>query len=530
TLRVTARRLSAGFNTANEILGYGIPDDASTDEGDTDFGATLEHRGLSDRWHTLVQFGGLRLRQQYNDWAPTGIPYDPYDLGYPSYYLGAPVTIRGANGYIATPASIAAVDPSLPYPGQAIFQYAGDYPELSSYLTNTNTLYAQTDYRFNEKLTALFGFRYSNETGFTFEPYVGQQSTDRNNYSYLMEIQGGFWSRLFYTLGGGIEDNAVFGVAGTPRASLAYYLIRPGDSKVFSGTRLTFNFAKGIKEPSIYYQNNSLYGLLSNTSIVPNGPQLIQQYHVRPFLSEDSRTYDGGVQQQLFGGKAQFSAIYFHNEFTNQAEYVPGSALAELGVPAEVAEALSYYGAAVNTLNYRAQGAELSFRYRVNHAVTVRGGWTYTDAVVQQSFASSALQPAINPLFPTVPIGAYSPLVGARPFRIAPNTGYAGVDWLYRKWFVSGTGTFASRRDDSTFLSDTEFGNTLLLPNRNLDPGYQKVDLYASYQVMKRLSLYTAMSNLLNQHYQEVWGYPSLPFTVRAGMKFNFGGESWKLQ
>ena len=530
TLRVTARRLSAGFNTANEILGYGIPDDASTDEGDTDFGATLEHRGLSDRWHTLVQFGGLRLRQQYNDWAPTGIPYDPYDLGYPSYYLGAPVTIRGANGYIATPASIAAVDPSLPYPGQAIFQYAGDYPELSSYLTNTNTLYAQTDYRFDEKLTALFGFRYSNETGFTFEPYVGQQSTDRNNYSYLMEIQGGFWSRLFYTLGGGIEDNAVFGVAGTPRASLAYYLIRPGSSKVFSGTRLTFNFAKGIKEPSIYYQNNSLYGLLSNTSIVPNGPQLIQQYHVRPFLSEDSRTYDGGVQQQLFGGKAQFSAIYFHNEFTNQAEYVPGSALAELGVPAEVAEALSYYGAAVNTLNYRAQGAELSFRYRVNHAVTVRGGWTYTDAVVQQSFASSALQPAINPLFPTVPIGAYSPLVGARPFRIAPNTGYAGVDWLYRKWFVSGTGTFVSRRDDSTFLSDTEFGNTLLLPNRNLDPGYQKVDLYASYQVMKRLSLYTAMSNLLNQHYQEVWGYPSLPFTVRAGMKFNFGGESWKLQ
>ena len=104
----------------------------------------------------------------------------------------------------------------------------------------------------------------------------------------------------------------------------------------------------------------------------------------------------------------------------------------------------------------------------------VRGGWTYTDAVVQQSFASSALQPAINPLFPTVPIGAYSPLVGARPFRIAPNTGYAGVDWNDRRWFVSAMGTFVSRRDDSTFLSDTEFGNTLLLPNRNLDPGYQK--------------------------------------------------------
>ena len=87
-----------------------------------------------------------------------------------------------------------------------------------------------------------------------------------------MEIQGGLWNRLFYTLGGGIEDNAVFGVVGTPNVSLAYYLKRPGSGSIFSGTRLTFNFAKGIKEPSIYYQNNSLYGLLENTSIVPNGP------------------------------------------------------------------------------------------------------------------------------------------------------------------------------------------------------------------------------------------------------------------
>ena len=159
----------------------------------------------------------------------------------------------------------------------------------------------------------------------------------------------------------------------------------------------------------------------------------------------------------------------------------------------------------------------------------VRGGWTYTDAVVQQSFASSALEPAINPLFPTIPIGAYSPLVGARPFRIAPNTGFAGVDWTYRRLFVSAMGTFVSRRDDSTFLTDTDFGNTLLLPNRNLDPSYQKIDLYGSYQLKKYLNLYTSMSNILNQHYQEVYGYPALPFTIRAGIKLTFGGESWKL-
>ena len=362
TLRATIWRMASGYNTSNAIAAYGIPDDASTVNGDTAFGATLENRSMADRWHNLVQYGGVRLRQQYNDWAPTGVPYDPYGLGYPSYYMGLPVTQQGANGYVATPAAIAQAEPWLALPGQAIYQYAGAYPELSSYVTNTNFVYGQSDYRFNEKLTALFGFRYTSENGLTYNDYDGIQSTDRNNFSYTMEIQGGLWNRLFYTLGGGIEDNAVFGVAETPNVSLAYYLKRPDSSNVFSGTRLTFNFAKGVKEPSIYYQNNSLYGLLSNPSLVPNGPQLIAQYHVHPFLSEDSRTYDGGLEQQLFSGKAKFSAIYFHNEFTNQPEFVSPTYLAQLGVPEQVVEALGYFSAAVNTLNYQAQGVEVGLQ------------------------------------------------------------------------------------------------------------------------------------------------------------------------
>ena len=113
TLRATVRRMVAGFNSSNAVAAYGIPDDAATAEDDTSFGVTLENHA-SDRWHNLVRAGGLRLRQQYSDYAPTGIPYDPYDLGTPSYYLGAPVTQQGANGYSITPAMVAAIDPSLP--------------------------------------------------------------------------------------------------------------------------------------------------------------------------------------------------------------------------------------------------------------------------------------------------------------------------------------------------------------------------------------------------------------------------------
>jgi iron complex outermembrane receptor protein/vitamin B12 transporter len=86
------------------------------------------------------------------------------------------------------------------------------------------------------------------------------------------------------------------------------------------------------------------------------------------------------------------------------------------------------------------------------------------------------------------------------------------------------------RRDDSDFLSDANFGTTLLLPNRNLDPAYQRLDLSGSYQVSHLLTLYSSFQNILSEHYNEAFGYPALPFTFRSGIKLTFGGESWKLK
>jgi iron complex outermembrane receptor protein/vitamin B12 transporter len=35
-------------------------------------------------------------------------------------------------------------------------------------------------------------------------------------------------------------------------------------------------------------------------------------------------------------------------------------------------------------------------------------------------------------------------------------------------------------------------------------------------------------TNLLSEHYQGEFGYPALPFSFRAGMKFTIGGaEGW---
>jgi vitamin B12 transporter len=509
-VRATVRRLVTAAGEPNAIQLFGIPDDAGQKEQETFIGATFQQQTTS-QWRNLLRYGALRLRSQFTDYSPTGIPYNSPVVG--PLYIGAPIVIRGANGYSVS--------------GQAAFQFPGAYPNQFITSTDRDFVYAQTTYQVKPQLTALLGFRYEAERGFTQSSF-GKSPADRRNYSYTLQVAGNLANRFYYTLGSGIENNAIFGVEATPRVSVAYYLLRPDSSRVFSGTKIRGSFGTGIKEPSIFNAGNSLFSLLQQLS---NGQQLISQFHVTPIGAERSRTYDGGIEQSLFEGRAKLEITYFHNEFTHMVEFVPMQGLIDIGVPQPIAQALQF-GATVNSQAFRAQGGEAELECRSGRGLVARSGYTYLDAVVQRSFTSDAIGPSFNTAstFPTIPIGAFSPLTGARPFRRAPHSGYLALAYHHSRWAASLTGTFVGRRDDSDFLSDKDGGTSLLMPNRNLDAAYQKVDIGGSYQVNHSLSVYTDLQNLLSEHYAEAFGYPALPFTFRSGIRITLGGETWKLK
>jgi vitamin B12 transporter len=521
SLRATVWHDQLAGGQPNAILLYGIPDDTRQANEDSYFGATFDTQTTAV-WHNLVRYSGLRLRSEYTDFAPTGIPQYQDSVTYASCtpqtdpncvvadYLGAPVTVHGANGYTVS--------------GQAIFQYPQQYPNTYATSTDRDSMYAQSDYLIRRHLLVLGGFQYEDERGYSGVP---ANSIERRNYSYTLLFQGDIKGRLFYTLGTGVEDNQLFGVVPTPRASLAYLLKQSNPSGVLGGTRLRASFGRGIKEPSIFEQTDSLYNQLAG---LPNGNQLIAQYHVGQIGPEWSRTYDGGLEQELARGRAKISITYFHNEFTNGIEYIPSQGLIDLGVPTSVAAAASY-GATVNSQAYRAQGVETEAQVQLSRDLFVRGGYTYLDAVVQRSFSSDAIGPTYNLNFPTIPIGAYSPLIGARPFRRAPHSGYFGVTYAHARFSSLLTGTLVGRRDDSDFLAyDADYMPTMLLPNRNLDGTYQRLDMSASYQVSHRIQVISRFENLLSEHYSEAFGYPALPFTFRSGVQLTLGGESWNLK
>ncbi len=89
----------------------------------------------------------------------------------------------------------------------------------------------------------------------------------------------------------------------------------------------------------------------------------------------------------------------------------------------------------------------------------------------------------------------------------------------------SFSGAFASRSDDSTFLAFSSLAgdNSLLLPNRNLDAAYAKIDAGGSYQVLPWLGVYAQVNNLVGDQHIGPIGYPSLPLNFRTGLRLSWG-------
>ncbi len=517
TVRVTARNGTSAVGLPGAYNLFGLTNDGKQSNQDTYLSGTIENQ-TNELWHNLVRYGLTRKRQQTAQWYPAGIPITTpgFDGAPVTNYYGNVVTIRGANGYNAT--------------GQALLNYGPDdfgvYPNASDAANNRDQLYFQSDYRVTPHLLALFGFRFENERGaYHNAAFFTNYALERTNYDYIGELQGDFRNRFFYSLGGNVEKNQLFGTVGDPRIGLAYYPVRPGAGWAH-GTKLKFNFAKGIQEPDLFSQFDSLAGILD-----ANGESaVVAQYGIRPIGGEESRTYDGGVEQSFFSQRLLLNATYFHNQFGNQIEFVSADSLQQLGVAPAVIAILNqtFGGADVNTLSFRAQGAEIELQSQITGSLFGRGGYTYTDAVTERSFASSAAFPTTNPNIPGVLIGASSPLVGARPFRRAPHVGFVGVTYTHNQWFAQITGAFASRSDDSTFLAYQSLAgdNSLLLPNRNLDAAYAKLDAGGSYQVKPWLGVYAQLDNLVSDQHIGPIGYPSLPFTFRTGLRFAFGPGS----
>jgi vitamin B12 transporter len=488
----TLRWLEGEFGSANAFSLYQVADDSTT-SNDQLYGTIAADSQHTDRWQSSIRFGSAGQTFQYVNPTPTGTPFDPFGFGV--NYLGNTVTLSGANGASVT--------------GRAILDFDGVYPSTFDTRTTRRALSGESTFQVRPELAISGGARWEREQA--FEDPDGDPTITRNNGGAFVEARAAVTSRAYLSGGIGVEHNEVFGNETVPRFSAAVYLRQPS-AAALGETKVSFNVGKGIKAPSVGQQQSALFELVQGTPVAPS---------VSPIGPEKSRGWDIALEQGFGGGRYRARIGYYNNEFENLIEFLGRTALVRAGVPPDVAAATAF-GAYINSQSFDAHGVELSVDAAIRRVVRFGASYTYLDAEVTQAFSASAVT---NPAFPNVSIGQYSPLVGERPFRRPANSGTLFVSYANGPAAVALTAYFAGKRDDSTFLSDEFFGNSLLLPNQNLDPAYQKIDLSVSYRVHRQAKVYTSIENLFDKEYEAAFGFPSLPFTIRAGVTVTFGGD-----
>jgi vitamin B12 transporter len=488
----TLRWLDGKFGSANGFSLFGIADD-STSESDQLYGTLTAESLHNNRWQSTIRFGSAGQTLHVVNPTPTGTPYDPFGFG--ANYLGNTVTLTGANDATVT--------------GRAVLDFSGTYPSTFESRMTRRALSGETTFQAPPAVAISAGARWEREKG--YDDPDDDPIVTRNNGGAFVEARATVMNRAYLSGGVGVEHNEVFGNEAVPRFSAAVYLRQPSAGGL-GDTKVSFNVGKGIKAPSVFQQQNSVFELVQGTPLAAP---------VAPVGPEKSHGWDIALEQGFGGGQYRARIGYYDNAFEDLLEFLNRIALVRAGVPPEVAAATAF-GGYINSQSFTAKGVELSADAVIRRVVRFGASYTYLDAEVTQTYGVNAV---INPAFPAVPIGAFAPLVGERPFRRPANSGALFVSYVNGPASVALSAYFAGTRDDSTFLSDQDFGNTMLLPNQNLDPAYQKVDLSVSYRVHRQAKLYTSIENLFDKKYEASFGFPSLPFSIRAGVAVTFGGD-----
>ena len=130
------------------------------------------------------------------------------------------MTLEGANGYSVT--------------GQGILDFCCTFPSVFDSGTTRRTLLGQTSFQASPALELSGGVRIENEDGFTQS--TSRSVSERTNGGAYVEARASV-NRVYANGGFGVDHNAVFGTAVTPRVSAAAYLRSPSSTAAFGDTK-----------------------------------------------------------------------------------------------------------------------------------------------------------------------------------------------------------------------------------------------------------------------------------------------------
>ena len=310
--------------------------------------------------------------------------------------------------------------------------------------------------------------------GTDFASYSNTSGVRYTNNLFVQELL--VWKRLSALAGVSYVNNTSFGSKGVPRVSATFLLFR--GNELFNGTRLRAAYAEGIKAPSFLQS----FGISGTYPVLPN-PDL---------QPEQNKSWQAGFDQGFWGNRITLTALYYSNHFHNQIEYYTN--------PDFTAEYK-------NLNKSMAHGAEIELHGQFGTHFSFTGAYTYTSTRIED--APPCNPPYCDPLI-------YG--VGAPLLRRPRQAGSALVTYTRSRFGTTAAVVAVGRRPDSDFL----FG---YIPPIYFADGYTRLDLGGWFNLTRRVTAYANVNNALNEHYNEVLGYPALKANFRAGVRFRLGGE-----
>jgi outer membrane receptor protein involved in Fe transport len=327
--------------------------------------------------------------------------------------------------------------------------------------------------------TAAFGVSLTREE--VKNTYISDD--DNNSFPIKRDDAGIYWenrfqagSRFFVNLGVRgeiistpfIPENLSDGRPAFPANTIAKVNPKLAATYILhAGTRLHTSFGTGIRPP-----DGLELAFTNNPALKP----------------ERTASFDFGVEQRLFGGKLSLDATYFYNRFYDL--------IVSLGGDLAVLSAFQ----TDNLSNAKAQGAELSGRFRPTRWMSLKASYTYLDSEVLSLNGSTGLAP--------IPFS-----VGQELIRRPANSGSFVSTFTHGRATANVTGYFRG----SDLDVDPTYGATAgLYPDR----GFFDMGINLNVRVAARLTAYGNLRNALNQSYEEVLGFPAPKLNFVAGLKW----------
>jgi vitamin B12 transporter len=298
--------------------------------------------------------------------------------------------------------------------------------------------------------------------------------TRRGATAYYAQEQLNLWKRLFLVGGFRVENSSVFDAPQfIPRGSASVYFPET-DTVIRAGG------GKAIKEPTFLESFSRSQTSQANPNLRP----------------ERNTSWEVGVDQYFLNNHAQVSVTYFENYFTDLITFVPRN--------------FPQLSTFENIGAVRIAGIESSVQVKPAKGLTL--GLVYTNL-----FTRVTDDGGVNSLF----------FQAGKPLPRRPRNTFSLVaNYAHDRLNLNLTGLYTGWRSDIRYSFEAPyFFNAKLVDNTdnfvlNFTATY---DLVRNWHNFNTVQVWARFNNLLNENYQQVYGYSSPRFSMLGGVRVIFG-------